>query len=276
MLRGALDKTAISTISDKLPNLDSLLRRRVDLTVSMTRIALDFRNQPTIPIGGVCLCDAIDMLSASRFALFESYAHQLWYRQYATDVDNPELGALWYGRFFADDAALRLCVVVEYLADAIINLLELDIEKLKPYARGRAGHSTMIGEYLKKELPAHQITQWVEKLATSPEWKWTYKYRGDWVHKQPPLLHGFGLQFDREERWRPATDRDIAAWRDSGVRPKRVMRSQGDTPRYTLDDLLRNAQGALFVGTSTTIALLDFYYSILESKSVNHEKGNNL
>ncbi len=120
MLRGTLSDEEKSTISAKLPNLDDLLRASLYLDAEWDSMRLG--HEPMIPIAGVCLRDAISMLSMSRFAVYEAYAHQLWYRQYAT-CDNTELWALRLGRFFADDASLRLYVVGECLADAIIIML---------------------------------------------------------------------------------------------------------------------------------------------------------
>lgn len=260
MLRGTLSDEEKSTISAKLPNLDDLLRASSYLDAEWD--SMKFGHEPMIPIAGVCLRDAIPMLWASRFAVYEGYAHQLWYRQYAT-CDNAERWALRLVRFFADDAALRLYVVGECLADAIIIMLRIgEHDDLEPYRKKYTSRQTIVGNYLSTELPEHEITKAVGRLKSTEEWKRTRDYRDRLVHEQPPLMEGFGRQFSREPKWKPVKDASIpqtALW----------ITRKGDRPEYTIDYLLSNVRGALSAVTETTTMLLEYYFQLLKNEGTD-------
>ena len=261
MLRGTLTDEEKSSISAKLPNLDDLLRVSVYLDAEWD--SRRFGHEPMIPIAGVCLRNAISMLSMSRFAVYEAYAHRIWYCEHAAR-DNAKLYALWLGRFFADDAALRLYVVGEYLADAIIIMLRISDDDLKPYREKYMSHQTVIGNYLGTKLPEHEITKAVVRLKSTPEWKWIRDYRDEWVHEQPPLMAGLGRQFNREPKWKPVKGASI---------PQRALSitSEGDPPKYTVDDLLNNAQSALFAVTETITTLLEYYSQLVRNEGAGFE-----
>jgi hypothetical protein len=256
MLRGTLDNAAKSAINAELPDLDELNKASIHLDAEL--ISIRFGHEPKIPVAAVCLRDAIRMLSASRFAMYEAYAHQLWYRHYAS-TDHSELAALWHGRFFADDAALRLYAAGEHLAQAIVVMLRISAGDLKPYRDKYKSRQTVVGNYLSTELPEHQITKMVIRLHTTPEWMWTRDYRDEWVHEQPPLMEGFGRQFDRKPKWKPV---------EGAPTPQKSLSigTLGDSPKYTVDELLSNVQGALFAVSATTTALLEYYFQLLENE----------
>ncbi|RLC69640.1 MAG: hypothetical protein DRI81_20190 [Chloroflexi bacterium] len=261
MLRGSLTDEQKSSISARLPDLDELIKVRVYLDAEWD--SMRFGHEPIIPVAGVCLRDAISMLSMSRFAAYEACAHQIWYREHTTR-DNAELYALWLGRFFADDAALRLYVVGEHLANSIRIVLRIADDDLKPYKKKYTSLQTVIGNYLGTELPEHEITKVVERLKSTPEWKWIRDYRDEWVHEQPPLMAGFGKQFNRKPKWRSVKGASI---------PQRVLSitSKGDPPKYTVDELLDNVLGALFAVTKTTTALLEYYIQLVRSEGAGFE-----
>jgi hypothetical protein len=261
MLRGILTDEEKSSISARLPNLDDLLRLSVYLDAEW--ISMRFGHEPMIPIAGVCLRNAISVLSMSRFAVYEAYAHQIWYCEHA-NRDNAELYAVWLGRFFADDAALRLYVVGEYLADAIRIVLRISTDDLEPYREKYTSHQAVIGNYLDAEMPGHEITKAVVRLRSKPEWKWIRDYRDEWVHEQPPLMAGLGRQFNREPKWKPVKGASVPQTKLSGT-------SEGDPTECTVEELLEKAQNALFAVKDTITSLLEYYAQLVQKEGAGFE-----
>lgn len=251
MIRGSLDDTTEAIIDTQLPDLSELVA--VAPYLSLDWISTWFGDEPNVPIAGVCLHDAISTLEAARFAVHESLAHQLWYKEYASEFRNPEIEAAWYARFFSDDAALRLYAVGEHLATAIIYTLKLDENIL----RTRTSLQTKV-THICKSFPGHPVTKSVMQLKASPQWVWTRNYRDRWVHEQPPLMEGFGIQFERRSRWRKV---------ENTVIPQRMMPlSSGDKPQYTIDQLVANVCGALIAVTQTTRVVTKSFIQVIEDK----------
>jgi hypothetical protein len=254
MLRGNLTATEELDINAKLPNLDELLEFSVYVNPYWDSMKIGLN--PEIPIAGVCIKDAITMLQASHFALHEAYAHQLWYNRHPGE---SELWGRWFQRFFADDAALRMYAVAEYLAEAIRIMLRISEEDLKPFKKQVTSRQAILGSYLITKLPEHQVAKIADRLRSTPEWKWTRDYRDDWVHEQPPLIEGFGSQFNREPKWKPVEGASI---------PQRYLPFgvKADSHRYTVDELVNNVQGALFAIVEMTAALVRYYSELLKNE----------
>ena len=114
-----------------------------------------------IPIAAVCLQDVTSTLQEVKHALFEALAYILWYRE-RKNPPNEHL-AIFFGRFYADDATLRLYAAGEHLAEAIVCMLEIDKESLRKYRKtGRpddqGSQQSAVGKVLKAEMSSHPIT----------------------------------------------------------------------------------------------------------------------
>lgn len=104
----------------------------------------------------------------------------LWYRD-NSESPNESL-AIFFGRFYADDTALRLYAAGEHLAKAIVSMLEIsnqDLQIARKAARsdGSAGEQITVGKFLTKMRPNHSVTAAIVKLIGADEWQKTITYR---------------------------------------------------------------------------------------------------
>lgn len=153
-----------------------------------------------------------------------------------------EMAAVFFGRFYADDTALRLYSAGEHLAEAIIFMLEISDQQLKKYKRPQRSQQSVVGHFLAEEEPHHPIMRAVLKLSQSKEWRDTNKYRNNWVHEQPPTVEGLGIVYKRVKRWQVAEG-------EMGTKKRKISSmviGGGDEPEYSVADLLRFIQPALF------------------------------
>lgn len=255
MSRGLLDEVTLESINQKLPSIENL--QKVALQIQPDFISTKFKPDSTIPVAAVCLRDTINTLTEARYALHEVIAHKIWYLEKSGPKNEP--ASVFFGRFYADDIVLRLYSAGEHLAEAIIDFLEINEQELNPYRNKKVSRQAIIGNYLRNEKPTHPITQVVLSLADSSEWQKTIKYRNDWVHSQPPLVKGLGIVYKRGQRWKLS---DTGNSYELGL-------GDGDEPEYSLDDLLKFIQPALFEFTETVNAATQFYIDLLKSRGFN-------
>jgi hypothetical protein len=260
MLRGPIKDNERAAIHAMLPDLDALLRAGGRCNPEWDSMV--FHDAPGIPVAGVCLRDAISILGACRFALYEAYAHRTWHLRGGQADDRSQLRAAWAARFFGDDAVLRLYAVGEHLASAITYALSIDAVSLKSYRERRTSQQAVVGKYLAREHPNHPLTAATTSLSHSPAWLWTQEYRNKWVHEQPPGMEGLGIHFHRRPRWieNPA----------QGSKHLNVTIS-GDPPDCTGDELLTNATGALADVVAATKAIWEYYRQLLEDRGMGSD-----
>src|SRR6185369_12433059 len=96
-------------------------------------ISIKFEPTGTIPLAAICLQDTFFVMQEIRIALDEGLAHKIWYSEVVEPHD--EIFAILYGRFFFDDASLRLYSAAEHLAEAIVNMLEINKEELDLFSK---------------------------------------------------------------------------------------------------------------------------------------------
>src|SRR2546422_912961 len=121
MSRGKLDKETSARVEKELPNVLDV--RTASLNLQPDLISMGFPPGSTVPVATVCLQDATSALEEARYALLEALAHIVWYSE-KCEPPNETL-AVFFGKFYADDAALRMYAAGEHLANAIINMLEI-------------------------------------------------------------------------------------------------------------------------------------------------------
>ena len=138
-------------------------------------------------------------------------------------------------RFYTDDAAFRLYAAGEHLAEAITGMMELSEADLGAYRKNRTSRQAVVGQYLVHEKSNHALGQTVATLAKAPEWKRAMDYRADLVHEQPPTIHGLGIVYNREKRWRPAKDGKTVE----------LMIGGGDNPEFKTDEIIKSMTRAL-------------------------------
>ncbi len=253
MSRYKLDKESAAKVERELPNLHDV--RITSLNFQPDFISMGFPPGSTIAIAAICLQDVTSALEESRYALFEALAHLVYYREKCEPPD--EMEAVFFGKFYADDAALRIYAAGEHLANAIVNMLEIkkevrEFKKLKlAKSKNVVSKQAVVGNYLIENNPAHEITKAILKLKESEEWKKTRKYRDDWVHSKPPLIKGMGIGYERRNRLK-VTATSIG-----------VSFGGGDAPQYSVDDLLGFIKAALFLLTEAVTETVEFYVDFL-------------
>jgi len=265
MSRGLLNDSEWGNIYQETPDLDNL--GNMVLHLSPDFLSIPFSPESNVPIAAVCFQDAFNTIEEALYSLREVFAHQIWYLEKKKPPN--EIAAAFFGRFYADDAALRLYSAGEHLANGIIMMLEIADEDLNPYKKKRISQQSIVGHFLKGEKPHHPITKAVSKLVDSQEWSTTIAHRDRWVHEQPPTVKGLGIVYTRRRRWK--------------ILPNgkgRILLGGGDTPDYTIDNLLEFMKPAMFQFTDTITTVVEFYIEILEAsrnirfniqQEVNHE-----
>jgi len=262
MSRGLLDAETLSEIAVPLPDIEQL--QKDVLLLSPDMISAIFGHDSTVPVAAVCLQDATAVLAEARYALHEVFAHRIWYLE--KSVKRNEEAATFFGRFYADDAALRLYSAWVHLTEAITLMLQIDRQKSKKYKQEKVEKyqtkkQAMLIEFLRQEEPKHPITQTVIELDNSPEWQNTMNYRNRWVHEQPPTIEGLGLVWRRRQRWKRIENKGKIQY-VLGI-------GGGDKPEHSVDDLIGFVQPSLSKFACTLKVVLDYYvYLVNKANSV--------
>jgi hypothetical protein len=262
MSRGILDGIDVERISQETPDLSELEGMVLSLTPDV--LSISSPQDSDVPIASVCFNDALNTLQEARYALFEVFAHQVWYVEKKDPPD--KMCAAFFGRFYADDAALRLYSAGEHLANGIIMMLEIADKDLKPYkdkgkqGKERVSQQLIVGNYLRKKKPIHPITQAVNKLVDSKEKEWyaTINYRNRLVHEQPPTVKGLGIVYERKIRWEPLP-----------TGKGHILRGGGDKPEYSVNELVKFIKPAMFQFIDTFTSVIEFYIVLLKSRGVS-------
>lgn len=239
MSRGKLDKESAARIEQQLPYVTDLKVAAFVLQPDMLSFA--FPPDSKIPIAAVCFHDVACTLEEVRYALFESLAHLVWHRQKCEPPN--EVLAIFFGRFYADDAALRLYTAREHLTEAVVSMLEAPKQKLWVLAKA-----------LKEKSPNDPIGQVISKLLESDQWHKTIQYRNKWVHDKPPILAGTGIAYERRNRL-------VIEDNSEGV-----TFGGGDEPQYSIDGLLDFLIPAMRLFVDTASALVRLYGDLINRK----------
>ena len=207
-----------------------------------------FPPDSTIPQAAVCLRDAVDVAVEARYAAHESFAH----RRYYDSTRGPEdaITSVFFGKFYLDDAALRLYAAAEHLANAVVWILAIDPAALKVERRRGTSRRSVVWRFLKSNEPTHVITTAFREFGES--WQATMRYRNDWVHGQPPRFEGQGIAFNRGNRWRG----------EAGG-PRTLVLGGGDPPMWTVEKLADAVVPALRSFASVLQLVVDHYIDLL-------------
>jgi hypothetical protein len=160
----------------------------------------------------------------------------VWYREKSPNKPN-EPAAVFTSRFYATAAASCLYASAERLADALIAMFGIDSSRLPTSAVSR---QAKVAEYLRTEKPGDPITAAVQSLGTSPDWKESRQLRDRWVHEQPLIIGGGGIQYRRRQQW-------IRRIEESGGAFDVLDFVGGDEPDYSIDEMVSIVEGALKV-----------------------------
>ncbi|MDP3148809.1 MAG: hypothetical protein Q8N83_06725 [Ignavibacteria bacterium] len=258
MSRREISKAKQNEIIKKVPNLQPL-RDKIRV-LSPEIISTKFEPKSRIPIAFVCLNDSFSVLQEANYALGESFAHEVWYKE---ETENPnELTANYFMRYYSDDVALRLYSASEHLANAIINFLKISRKSMLRHRKKLSSVSVTVGKYLIRQRPKHPVTTSISKLVENPVWKDTITYRDNWVHNQPPLVSGLGVQWQRKTRWTEIVK--------DGVVTGHFMEfgGSGDNPNISHEELRSIVAKASFAFVETFESVMDCYLDILLKKGI--------
>jgi hypothetical protein len=194
-------------------------------------------------------------LAEARVAMFECYAHAVYYRIVAAPAN--VLVAVFFERYYVNDVAYRLYAAAEHLAAAVEAMLEIHSGALVPYRRHRISRQALVAAYLRRAKRHHPITDAVGRLGRSKDWHRAMTYRGSLVHEQPPLMEGTGIVYERGSRWEETSKGGY-----------RLSVGGGDRPTLsteTVADFLNRAMDALL---STFGECVAFYTTILGARDI--------
>jgi hypothetical protein len=245
-----IDRETYAQVDKELPDISRL---QMMLLIEPNIISINIAPDSNFPIAAACFQDVRTTLSGARYALLESLAHITWYREKANPPN--ELAAVFFSRFYADDAALRLYSAAEHLAKAIVYILDIGDGKIKD--NKSIGRFNKVQDILRKDRPKHPISKAIDALYNSPKWKETMDYRRQWVHHQPPLVKGLGIAYKRERRWKRDETGKIL-----------TLGGGGDEAEYSIEDLLGFIRPALDIFIEKLKIIVEFYYSELKKSGV--------
>ncbi len=213
----------------------------------------------SLPISKICLLDAIKVASQANYALGQSYAHMAWFKTECPNAPQNS-SAHHYGRFYADDAILRLYAAAEHVANFVVTFLSIP---QKDFAKHRkedkqTAMAVSVGQYLIKQKPTHPVTSIINNLKSN-EWEFVWKYRNSWVHNKPPTLDSPGVDYKRVNRWR-----QIGNIYSLGIGTNYV-------PEYALDNLLNSTLQATWDFSKALTSLTDLYFQEIESLGIKRD-----
>jgi uncharacterized protein YeeX (DUF496 family) len=264
-VRGKLDKAKEEQIESLLPDLTGLANRV--LSLSPVSVSLAFMPEGSIPVAVPCLHDALHVTFEARYGLGEAIRHLEWYRK-ASPTGPNERAAQFFGRFYATAAASCLYAAAEDLANAIIEMYELDRQRIDPENAKQISLQSKVGKYLSKNMASDSVSNAVCSLAQSDSWNKTVKWRNNWVHDQSPIK-GFGITYKREKRWKPF----VSA---SGAEGYEFSWGGGDQVEASIDDVLEFVRLAFSLFVSTFEKVLSRYFDILSKAGITFDEDGRL
>ena len=247
----ALNEEERDRVRAELPDVVTLQKRVVnELQPDAIAIWYMHNAESTVPEAAVCLRDATDVLMQIKHALSELLSFRIWYLE-RKDPPN-EAAADYMAQFYSDDIVLRLYAAVAHLESALIAMMEIDKNSWKSYGKRGIGKNTLA--YLNDRHLRTEITAMWSRLLSSREWNAVRQYRNDWVHGKPPIVKGWGDQFNRGTRWKENGD---------GVR-QLTVRSGGDSPDWRIEQLVNVVKRTVLLVFQTTEDMVDYYLDKIE------------
>jgi hypothetical protein len=233
------DEAAIYSQLPDTANLFSLVMAIPPDLISMALPLFGGNHDSRFPVAAVCLHDAASVMQEALFAICEAMMRLLYYGERRTPTDRHS--AVFYGRYFADDAALRIYAAGEHLANAILCIHDCDHSALAATSRNKlTSLQSQVGVFVARRFPNHPTTVAVQALNSSSDWQKAIAYRNKWVHDQPPRIADLGHRFKRAVRWQPSPDGKSHTMGIGGA----------DKPELTVEELVAFVRGGVhaFVG----------------------------
>jgi hypothetical protein len=181
------------------------------------------------------------LLNEARFALIEGESCRIWYEELKKPTS--KISALWFQRYYLDDAALRLYSSCSHIHKAIKLYWGLDLGK---------GHRGQIPvretrEAVQKRLPRSRVVKALQAIECSGNWALCASYRNKWVHENRPAV--VGLEATRRLTWTRIKGADYEGY-DFGY----TQLSEVSLERFS--DSLRDVYCLLFAGYRDSARML--------------------
>ncbi len=254
MPRDKLDRETAARVESQLPAVSEV--RRASLALQPDIISAYFPQGSLIPIATVCFQDATCALEEARYALLEALAHVVWNREKRKPAN--EMEAAFFGKFYSDDAAVRIYAAGEHLANGIVNMLDIrtEVTQYKQQIKGKniVSKQALVGSYLIENYPDLELTKALLRLKQSDEWKKTRTYRDAWVHGKPPIIKDVGIGYERRNRLKVTAD-SIG-----------ITVGGGDEPHYSVDELLGFTKPALTLLIQAVAVAVQTYSKVLDER----------
>jgi len=244
-------------IESKLPKVVDIQTR---LLLPIEFISLKSGWESRLDEAAVCLRDASEVACDAVYALRQAHANLIWFREDAPDAPQ-EINACNFCKFYIDDVALRLYASAEHVRNFIIGFLDIQKSSLKPFRKRGFSKLDIVRGYLHKEMPSHAISIAIEGLLFDENWKKIIEYRNTWVHKQPPLIKGLGIVYERKGRWTKSDN------------SYKLGFGGGDKPKFTVDELLENVSFATHALINLLTDLTNLLYVRLSELGINMDEN---
>ncbi|HEU5101504.1 MAG TPA: hypothetical protein VFU22_20920 [Roseiflexaceae bacterium] len=242
-MRGQLPEHKLQEIDSLLPQLDDRFPFAAFPGPSVD--LYDLTHNGHLGISLACLSDSGYRLQEMRLGLHEAYACLAWYRE--ETAQPSEFEAVLTSRFYIDHVAMLLYAAAEDIAAFIINFLECQdgfVRFAQNLRNARVtSNAAKVGMFLRQHFADHDITNIIFTLHRTPEWDQALEYRNKWVHEQPPLVDGLGIQLNR-----------LSRISEDGTS---ISFGGGAPPEYTIDQLLEIMHQATIAFAACFSQLLD-------------------
>lgn len=255
--KGILTEAELQEVDARLPDVLSFQGRTAVLSPDW--MSIYFPPDSDVPVAAACLIDLGGTLWAANYALYQCLAHGIHLRK--GESPHAESEAILLEKYYADDMAQRLYSAGEHLANAIVFMLAISDADLEPFRARRTSLQAIVTAFLTSQRQDHPITMAVRELGASADWNAAMNYRGDWVHSQPPLVSGLGLQYRRERRWQTSLDGNLRS----------IALGATDTPHHTINDIKAFFERALRQFLALSVVCLDYYERLLSEAAQAYE-----
>ena len=151
-------------------------------------------------VAWVCLADAAEMLTETRYALVQATAYRVAYDRGLDPPDTQLSPSLFMAQFHMDDTVLRLYATAESVAECVTAFYDAELtQALRAVKKPRASQfKNVCNAIAAVRLPGGLA---VKMLSTgdASETGWVTKYRNAWMHGQRMRMTGTGLRFGRNK-----------------------------------------------------------------------------
>jgi hypothetical protein len=187
-IRGGIPNDRMKQIHAGLPR--SLELQHLNPYLEIDNPLVTFGSKPTKIRAYVRLSQGWHLLNEARIALIEAEACKVFYEECEP---NP-IEAIYWCRFYLDDAALRLCSSCEHLLQCVNFYWGLGVPP-----KSTDLFKKVITAAEKSSLPQVSADAATSLRGLTTDWRECKKYRNDWVHNERPGIAGIAWEVSFKE-----------------------------------------------------------------------------